>query len=159
MWSRVSAGSTTVVGPSAKRPARSTAVLTWALGTGGSKLIARRGRRPSIVIGAVPSGPSRTAAPIAWSGAAMRRIGRRIREASPSSEAVIGCPAMAPASIRIVLPELPQSRRSLGALRARSGPLPSTMARPSPWSRTNTPQPSRHDAVWATSSPGAKPPR
>ena len=132
MWSRVGAGSRTVVGPSAKSPASSTAVLTWALATGGSKLIARSGRCPSTVIGAVPSGPSRTAAPISWSGAAMRRIGRRISEASPCRQTVIGCPAMAPASILMVLPEFPQSSRWPGALSAWSGPLPSTMARPSP---------------------------
>ena len=44
----------------------------------------------------------------------MRSIGRRLREASPTSVLENGCAASNPASMRIVEPELPQSRAVSG---------------------------------------------
>jgi hypothetical protein len=55
VWSRLGLGSTTVVGPSAARPARSTADLSCALATGATYSIARSTRRPWVVIGGLPS--------------------------------------------------------------------------------------------------------
>ncbi len=64
-----------------------------------------------------PCRPS-NAAPIARSGSTTRPIGRRRSEASPSSTADSGRPASSPATRRVVVPELPQSRVADGSTRA-----------------------------------------
>ena len=50
----------------------------------------------------------------------IRRIGRRDSERSPVSVVTNGCAATTPASMRIVLPELPQSSVSVGACSPRT---------------------------------------
>ena len=59
-------------------------------------------------------------APIRDKGPMIRRIGRRDSERSPISVDVNGCAATTPASMRIVLPELPQSSASPGAVNRRA---------------------------------------
>ena len=114
VWSRLGAGSLTVVTPSASSPASSTAVFTCALATGRSQVMGRR-VPPSRVRGGLPSMPW-APAPMARSGAATRSTGRRQRDASPVRVLRNGLPASAPASMRRVEPEFPQSRASSGRL-------------------------------------------
>ncbi len=148
MWSRLRPGSVTAVTPSAWRPARSTAVLTWALATGSRQVIPFN-RPPSMVTGGAPSRVL-IAAPIARSGSATRSMGRRLIDASPVSTERKGRPASTPASIRIVEPELPTSSDPLAARRP-VGPSPSTStARPDP--RTSTPNSFRQRRVEAQSA-------
>ena len=64
-------------------------------------------------------------APILRSGSITRFIGRRDSDSSPIISLVNGCAATMPDSIRMVEPELPQSRAVLGA--RNSGPSPSMM--------------------------------
>ena len=86
MWSRVGAGSTTAVAPSAaRRPARRMQDFTWALATGSSQRI-RRSSPPATRSGAWPSVVS-TVAPISRSGSAIRSSGRRERLVSDELEA------------------------------------------------------------------------
>ena len=73
--------------------------------------------------GGRPSWPS-TTAPIRSSGTMMRRIGRRLSEASPVSVVLNGWAARIPASMRIVLPEFPASSVPAGAANPRM-PRPS----------------------------------
>ena len=89
VWSRVGAGSTTVVSPSANRPASSSADLTWALATLQAVLDAVQGRQPARSTSGANRPPSRPsiAAPARRSGSTMRAIGRRRSDASPLSTA------------------------------------------------------------------------
>ncbi len=121
VWSRVAAGSVTVVSPSAAMPASRMALFTWAVGTGSVAAMPYNGP-PTTSSGACPSVVV-TAAPIARSGSATRSIGRADRLSSPTSTERNGAAASVPASSRIEVPELPQS----------SGPAASVSAeRPSP---------------------------
>ena len=112
VWSRVRMDSVRLVVPSACRPAKRTAVLTWAEGMGVVKSMARSGV-PWMVMGACPSIRS-SFAPIWLRGLRMRSIGRRVREGSPMRVKVCGWEAMRPANMRMVEPELPQSRGAAG---------------------------------------------
>ena len=58
-------------------------------------------------------------APISVRGRMTRPIGRLESEASPVSRERKGCPARSPVRSRIVVPELPQSMSSAGALSCR----------------------------------------
>ena len=77
-------------------------------------------------------------APRRRSGAATRAIGLREREASPTRTLRNGCAASTPERIRIVVPELPQSIGTVGAVRPWS-PTPWTRSVPAPSSSTRTP--------------------
>src|ERR1035438_6188637 len=55
-------------------------------------------------------------APMAVNGVITRAMGRRASESSPASSHVNFCPATMPLSMRIVEPEFPQLRGSLGAI-------------------------------------------
>ena len=85
---------------------------------------------------------------MARSGEAMRSMGRRLRESSPSSLASRPSPAKRPVISRIVVPEFPQSRASLG----RCQPPPHTEP-----SSTRTPKARRTRAVERTSAASAGP--
>ena len=113
----------TTVSPAACNPASSTADLTWALGVSGENWMPDRSP-PRMVTGGRSPGPAVTAAPIWVSGPMIRRIGRRDSEASPIKVDKNGWAATTPASIRIVLPELPQSSGADAARRPRR-PRPS----------------------------------
>ena len=76
-----------------------------------------------------PRGDTSTLAPMARSGSATRRIGRRRSEASPSRVASTSAPASAPARSRIVVPELAQSSTLSGLRRLMPTPAPSSAYR------------------------------
>src|SRR6266571_2050036 len=110
---------------------------------------------PWTRIGGRPSGPSSTTAPIRRRGIATRCMGRPDREASPESTYLPGRPASAPASNRIVVPELPASR---AASATTSQPTPSTpRAGGTPPGGRSRPRRPRQAIVEATSAPGAAP--
>ena len=169
MWSRESAGSATSVTPAAWRPASSRAVFTWALATASSWRIAMR-PPPRMASGASrpPSRPSMRA-PMARSGSTTRAMGRRTTEASPVSTEWKGRPARSPASSRIDVPELPQSRMASGSVSpakpaprtittgsARSPATTASACEPAPL-RTLTPRASMAARLRTTSSPSASP--
>ena len=156
VWSRLGAGSSTSVTPSAWRPARITAVLTCALTT--SRSIRRPVRPPPrITRGASsPSARPSTRAPNARNGRATRPIGRAWSELSPLSTLRNGRPASGPASMRIVVPELPQSMTESGS-RSPAAPVPSTATVDGSESFTRTPSCSSAPRVRCTSSPSARP--
>ena len=139
LWSRVCAGSTTVVGPSAPRAASSNADFTCAEATGVSTRAPCRRRPHTTSGGSVPPARALTSAPSAARGRTMRSIGRRRSEASPLSTHIIGNAASMPASSRIDVPELPQSSTSSGSTSAprprpqtvSESPAPSSMRTPS----------------------------
>ena len=90
VWSRERAARS----PRARTPATSAAsriaLLTCALADFAVPLDRRAASPPRIVIGRPPCAGSSTRAPIASSGRATRRIGRRLRLASPMNVAAIG---------------------------------------------------------------------
>ena len=108
----------TVVGPSAESPASRMADFTWALATGNCQVTPLSMPLPRTCSGAVPSAETSTVAPMARSGSATRRIGRRRSEASPSRVASMSAPAITPASRRMVVPELAQSSALIGVSQA-----------------------------------------
>ena len=65
-------------------------------------------------------------APIARNGSTIRRMGRPRRDSSPESVVQNGRPATSPVSVRMDVPELPQSTTSADAASA-STPRPSTV--------------------------------
>ena len=154
VWSRDGAGSKSPVSPSACRPARRIADLTCALAIFKrcSCATSNRGRTTS---GQCPFRLS-ILAPIRSSGSITRPIGRRDSDSSPTS--VIrqpnrsGCPASAPVSKRIPVPELPRSRAWSGACR----PRPSIETR-SPLRLTAAPSSAIAFSVARVSSAGRKP--
>ncbi len=85
-------------------------------------------------------------APIAPSGSATRRIGRGESEASPVRTLAKSWPASRPASSRIVVPELPQSRSAAGR-RSPRVPTPSMVNTPRSASVTRTPSARTHASV------------
>jgi hypothetical protein len=115
---------------------------------------------PRIVTGGRSPAAAETAAPIRVSGAMIRRIGRRESDASPIRVDTKGCAARTPLSIRIVLPELPQSRGPGGAARPRR-PRPSIVTTAGSPSRcgvvreTIAPSAAMQSSVEAQSAPGA----
>ena len=131
VWSRLGAGSRTVVTPSACRPASRTAVFTCALATGRSCVEAAqaaavdRQRRPAV------GGQARWR-PWRAAGRPRARAGRRRSDSSPVSTERNGRPARAPASMRIVEPEFSASRTAAGARQAARPPLVDRDARPVP---------------------------
>ena len=152
LWSRVRTDSCSVVTPSAPSPANNTAVFTCALAIGVANSIAFN-RPPTTVIGACPS-VSSTRAPICSSGPLMRCIGRFVSEASPTNVYVPGCDATSPASIRIVDPELPQSRSRAGC--ANAPPTPVTSITPSARFTTEAPSASMQASELCGSAPVEK---
>src|ERR1700682_672200 len=153
VWSRVATGSTTVVGPLAESPARSSALFTWALGT---ESTCRRpcNRVPVTVSGARPSCDS-ILAPMVRSGSTTRAIGRRRSDVSPSKVADTQLPARRPSISRMVVPELAQSSGPCGG---------GNDLQPPPWTRGVPPGGSvvaprlrRQATVAATSSPSGSP--
>ncbi len=87
-----------------------------------------------------------------------RRIGRRLREASPIIVVVNGCAASTPAIIRIVDPELPASSGPSGAASPRMPRPEIRMRSPAPSTGvavTAVPSARRHDSVDRQSAPGA----
>ena len=85
LWSRLWAGSITVVGPSAVRPASRIALFTWAEATG-VWIVAPWSCWPCTASGAkLPPLRPWIRAPICESGSPTRRIGRPRREPSPLS--------------------------------------------------------------------------
>ena len=127
VWSRVAAGSTTNVSPDACTPARSRAPFTCAEGAS-MRCSIPSSRPPVTMSGGWPS-VVRTVAPICRSGPATRSIGRVLRLRSPVSLDVNGAVARIPASSRIEVPELPQSRPAPGST-SPSRPSPSTSSVP-----------------------------
>ena len=126
VWLREGAGSVTVVVPSAKVPARSTAVFSWAEAMGLAYSMARRRRVPCTVMGRCSGDSGSKVAPIFASGATMRRMGRFCRLASPVMVTAMSHGATTPMSRRAVVPELPQSMGAAGWL-GPSAPQPVTV--------------------------------
>ena len=122
-WSRVRTCSAIDVVPLACNPANSTAVFTCALAIGVSKSIAVSGV-PLTVIGAWPS-VSSMRAPICSKGFRIRSIGRTVSDSSPTKRYRPACAATKPASMRIVEPELPQSRLPTGCASTPAVPVTS----------------------------------
>ena len=126
MWSRVGAGSRTIVSPDAAIRRRAGSRSS----PGRTELCAMFDPDegpPVTEIGAWPSSV-RTAAPIDRSGAATRSIGRLRRLASPTSALGNGAAARSPASSRIEVPELPQSSRRRGLEPSPCAPHPRPQA-------------------------------
>ena len=132
--------------------------MTCALGTSGAKSIAvEGGRARESMSGGRPSSDSMRA-PMRSSGTMMRRIGRRCSESSPVIVVANGWPARMPASIRMVLPELPASSGAPGARQAAQGRGPSMCERQAavgsrPVSSMVTPSARRQRSVDAQSAP------
>ena len=157
VWSRDRDGSTTVVGPSAARPASSSADLTCADATGVSMRCPPASGPPSITSGgSVPSARAVMRAPRARSGETMRPIGRRRNDPSPLRTDRNGNPASIPLSSRIVVPELPQSRTSAASARP-ARPRPCTTSRPPPSSSMSTPRARIASRVERVSAASRKP--
>jgi hypothetical protein len=108
---------------------------------------------PWTTSGAWPSVASMRA-PIRTSGSITRRMGRRDSDASPIISLRNGWAASTPASIRIVVPELPASSAASGE-RNPAKPRPSRVTVPGSSSRTSTPRPRRQASVERQSAPGA----
>ena len=158
LWSRERAGSITVVGPSALRPASSRALFTWAEATG-VRITAPWSWRPWMARGAkLPSWRPWMLAPIWPRGFATRAMGRRRRELSPSSTKWRPPrPASRPSINRMVVPELPQSSTWAGSCRP-SRPTPRTSTSwPASMADTSTPMARRQAAVLRGSSAGSRP--
>ena len=152
VWSRLGAGSATVVDPSASIPAIRTHDLTWALATG-SAYSMPPSSAPWMVKGGKRPSRASTRAPMSISGAATRSTGRRRMESSPSSVQVRpGCPASQPGSSRSSVPEFCTFSRppvvSTGARR----PTPRTSTEPSPSSCTPAPRLRRASRVATVSA-------
>ena len=129
-------------------PPADKADLTCALAMSIVCAVPRSFAPPPICTGGVPFSAVRMSAPIAASGSATRRIGRRISEESPIRVAATPHPAATPQNKRIKVPELPQSISAAGA----RNPPPSTVSRPSSRSQTFTPHAQTALMVARTSS-------
>lgn len=151
-WSRDGAGSTTVTGPSAARPARRIADFTCAEATGRSHASAFTRSAPRMASGSfVPSARPTTVAPIRRSGSATRPIGRRRSDSSPVRTVQNGWAPSTPKSRRAVVPELPQSTTSDGSCMPR-GPTPAMRYSPGPLRVTSAPSASTAAMVRRQSS-------
>ena len=118
---RVVTGSRTTVVPLAESPASRMADFTWALATLAVQSMPCS-RPPRTCSGGRQRSPRpSTWAPIRVSGSATRSIGRAESESSPTSSVSQSKPATSPASRRMEVPELPQSR---GPAAACSRPRP-----------------------------------
>ena len=109
---------------------------------------------PCTVTGAWPSVVS-TRAPMATSGSAMRRIGRRRSESSPSRTVVPSPAATSPERSRIVVPELPQSTAVVPA--GPSRPAVPTMRTTSPSRSPRAPSARTAPSEDTTSAPPGNP--
>ena len=119
VWSRVGAGSVTLVAPEASSPANSTHDLICADATGSSYSIPSS-RAPAIVSGVKRPSRASSRAPIRRSGSAMRSTGRRRIDSSPSRiQTPSDCPASQPGSSRSSVPALPTSITPVGCAAAR----------------------------------------
>ena len=137
VWSRVGAGSTTAVSPSAYSPASRTADLTCALATGSRYSMPVSALPPRTRTGGRPSRVA-TRAFISPSGSATRAIGRRISDSSPTSSVSNAWPAKSPENSRMDVPELPRSSAAGGA-RSPVRPTPWMTSSRSPTSSMRTP--------------------
>ncbi len=118
VWSRLAAGSAISVVPVACSPARIRAVFTCALATA-REWVAPTSPPPRMASGArVPSARPSTCAPMARSGSVTRPIGRCTSESSPVSTLRNGRPARRPVSMRMLVPEFPQSTTAVGSVSA-----------------------------------------
>ena len=120
------------VRPVACSPASTSALLSWALATGSAYEIPRSAPPRTRSGGKMSSGRAASLRPSIWapicrSGAASRRMGRRVSDASPSRTVSKGRPASRPVMSRIVVPELPQSS-ACAAARNPAKPAPTTRA-------------------------------
>ena len=113
---------------------------------------------PCTVIGRPSSDEKANDAPICVSGRAIRRIGRRLRLASPMNVALNGCPATIPAINRVVVPLLPQSSSAPGDVRPRRpSPVIRNVASALHCDGTETPSADSTPAVLITSADGNTP--
>jgi hypothetical protein len=98
-----------------------------------------------------------TDAPISWSGSVTRRIGRERSESSPVSVLAKGRVARSPSINRAVVPLLPQSSVSAGAVHAEIPPLRTRISPPSAGiSGVGTPRERSTLAVLRQSAPGRR---
>ena len=146
-------GSVTDVIPSVNIPASRTADLTCALATGSTYSMGTS-CVPSIFRGGKPPSREWIRAPICVSGSIMRRIGRLLKEASPSIVDLKSCPASIPAIMRIVDPELPASRVRR-VFRSPSRPAPAIRTR-SPSMSIFTPRREKQSSVLRQSAAAEK---
>ena len=116
-----------MVGPSAYKPASSSADFTCALATGMRYSMPCRRRPPPISSGGLPS-CVRTSAPISRSGLATRSMGRCMSDSSPISVEAKDCAASNPANNRMAVPALPMSSACAAAL-SPCNPTPRTRTR------------------------------
>ena len=119
VWSRDRAGSCTVTATPEAAPASRMALFTCALAVSERHSMLRRWP-PRTVMGSPSAGATSTVAPISRKGWAMRRIGRRLRLASPTKRLANGSAAATPATSRVVVPLFPQSRSTTGAVSPRA---------------------------------------
>ena len=98
MWSRVGVCSMTVVFPGVFSPARRTADLTWADGTGSGYSIGTGVAVPCTTSGRRPPSRASTAAPIRTSGTMTRFIGRDESDRMSSAYEAAVPPAQEPCS-------------------------------------------------------------
>jgi hypothetical protein len=94
-------------------------------------------------------------APIAESGVMTRAMGRRESDSSPTISLVNFCPATMPHNIRIVEPELPQSRALVEGASERPRPCTSMVLAAPSWSLRShvTPRERMQARVLAQSAP------
>ena len=159
VWSRDSAGWTTVVRSSANRPAIRTLDFTCALATGISKSMPFS--PPPWMASGASEPPLRPAmrAPIRVRGPTILVIGLRRRERSPDMTLRNGWPAASPETSLNAVPLLLALSTFSGSRRP-SGPTPSTSkhsSAPLTWHeeclRMRTPMPRRHRRTELRSSP------
>ena len=131
------AGSATLVVPSACSPARSTALLTCALGTSGRWAMACSARAVNRQRGVAVGGLDARAHLLERLDDAAHRPARQ-RRVADHAWLENGWPASTPASSRIVVPELPASSGPAGE-RSRPKPRPSKVTVPSGLSSISTP--------------------
>jgi hypothetical protein len=144
-----------VVAPVAPRPASRIADLTCALAIGTWYSMPRSADEPVMRSGAVTRGPwPTTDEPMRLNGWATRSIGRRESDASPTSAWPPGTALTTPASNRMVVPELPQSRARSLAWRPSAGPTTMVASPSSIWV---APSWTMMRPVEATSRPGESP--
>lgn len=107
VWLRVGTFSVKTVSPSAKSPAKSTALFTCAEGT--SDVTWHPERREGSISNSIPF-PVANLAPNCDNGCKTLAMGRRERDWSPTNLASTPSPAQSPAKSRAVVPLLLQSR-------------------------------------------------
>ena len=149
VWSRETAGCSSVVSPSANSPARSSALFTCADATGMRYSMPWRAPPRNVSGASLPPSRPSTSAPIRRSGSTMRAIGRERIERSPVITDMNGWPASTPAIRRVVVPLLPVLRMSDGSVRM----PPRTVNAPSSCRSICVPSPRSTRSVEARSAP------